>query len=210
MIIGIYTRIFPSDENQVLEDQLRSLRECARTRGWEIYREYMDRTPASGLIDSAVGKQLLVDAGKHRFDLVLVPGTLQAFTSVLDLANSLERLRALGVGLRSYADPWLDTTSPHGEVLFNLTATFAQLEKRVLGGRLEPGIDGDRIRGPKPGRPSVWTRDDFPRRFGAVLERLDGGDVSRRQAARELGIGYATLKRLLDARAADDGEEAGY
>ena len=31
------------------------------------------------------------------------------------------------------------------------------------------------------------------------MERLNGGDISRRQAARELKIGYATLKRLLDA-----------
>ena len=33
----------------------------------------------------------------------------------------------------------------------------------------------------------------------AVLERLNGEAISRRQAARELEIGYATLKRLLDS-----------
>jgi len=33
-----------------------------------------------------------------------------------------------------------------------------------------------------------------------VVERLGAGGLSRRKAARELGIGYATLKRLLDAR----------
>ncbi len=31
-----------------------------------------------------------------------------------------------------------------------------------------------------------------------LLERLSAGDTSRRRAAEELGIGYATLKRLLD------------
>jgi Trp operon repressor len=30
------------------------------------------------------------------------------------------------------------------------------------------------------------------------LERLIRGEISRRQAAKELNIGYATLKRLLD------------
>jgi transposase len=34
----------------------------------------------------------------------------------------------------------------------------------------------------------------------AAMERLEQGGISRRQAARELAIGYATLKRLLDAR----------
>ena len=32
------------------------------------------------------------------------------------------------------------------------------------------------------------------------MERLSEGDTSRTQAAIELGIGYATLKRLLDDR----------
>jgi len=33
------------------------------------------------------------------------------------------------------------------------------------------------------------------------------GGISRRQAARELGIGYATLKRLLDSKLASPEEE---
>ena len=31
------------------------------------------------------------------------------------------------------------------------------------------------------------------------MERLNGEKISHRQAAKELGIGYATLKRLLDS-----------
>ena len=31
------------------------------------------------------------------------------------------------------------------------------------------------------------------------MERLSKGEISRRRAAKELGIGYATLKRLLEA-----------
>ena len=43
-------------------------------------------------------------------------------------------------------------------------------------------------------------RKGFKRRFGAVLAKLHNGKVSRSEAAKELGIGYATLKRLLDAQ----------
>ncbi len=46
----------------------------------------------------------------------------------------------------------------------------------------------------------MTERDGFSQRFGAVVERLEQGSISRGQAARELAIGYATLKRLLDAR----------
>ena len=51
-------------------------------------------------------------ASKKRFALLLVWRTDRAFRSVLDAAATLERLQTWGVGLRSYSEPWLDTTSP--------------------------------------------------------------------------------------------------
>lgn len=62
-----------------------------------------------------------------------------------------------------------------------------------------------RRKGIRIGRPRVTDREGFDRCFGAILERLNGGDVSRCQAAKELHIGYATLKRLLDSRYLSDG-----
>lgn len=56
-----------------------------------------------------------------------------------------------------------------------------------------------RIISRKTGRHRVIDRQGFNSRYKCVLERLGEGDISRRAAARELGIGYATLKRLLDA-----------
>ncbi|MCZ6866777.1 MAG: hypothetical protein O7E55_05545 [Chloroflexi bacterium] len=49
---------------------------------------------------------------------------------------------------------------------------------------------------------AVLTRDgryDGEFVYGDILESLNCGDISRRQAAKELGTEYATLKRLLDA-----------
>ncbi len=43
-------------------------------------------------------------------------------------------------------------------------------------------------------------RPEFEQRFIGVIERIGLGGLSRRQAARELGIGFATLKRLLDCQ----------
>ena len=53
--------------------------------------------------------------------------------------------------------------------------------------------------GIKIGRPRVTDRDGFNGNFGAILEALNDGSMSRCQAAKQLGIGYATLKRLLDS-----------
>ena len=62
------------------------------------------------------------------------------------------------------------------------------------------GMERARQRGKRIGRPRVTERLGFLTGLAAVMERLDLGLISRREAAKELAIGYATLKRLLDAR----------
>jgi hypothetical protein len=74
-------------------------------------------------------------------------------------------------------------------------------EKKCIHGQLvRAGMEQARQQGKRIGRPSVTERDGFLQRFRAVVNLLDQGQISRRQAARKLSIGYATLKRLLDAR----------
>jgi DNA invertase Pin-like site-specific DNA recombinase len=123
----------------------------------------------------------------------------RAFRSVLDAATTLERLRTWGVGLRSFSEPWLDTTSPFGEALYYITVAYAQLERGILRERVKAGMDRARRQGKQIGRPRVMDRRGFKNRFGVVLEGLVAGDLSRSQAAKELKIGYATLLRLLEA-----------
>ena len=53
--------------------------------------------------------------------------------------------------------------------------------------------------GKRIGRPPVTERDGFAERFIEVVKRIWPGGLSHRQAARELDIGFATLKRLLEA-----------
>ena len=61
------------------------------------------------------------------------------------------------------------------------------------------GMERARQQGKRIGRPRVNERPEFEQRFAAVAQRIGPGELSRNQAARELGIGYATLKRLLEA-----------
>ena len=84
-------------------------------------------------------------------------------------------------------------------VLIPQSMAYAQLERGILSERVKAGMERARKQGHQIGRPRVIDRRGFKNRFGAILERLREGSISRRQAARELDIGYATLKRLLDA-----------
>ena len=201
MKVAAYARVSTSDRDQDPETQLVSLREFVTAQGWDMHAEYVDYAPATDHLRRTAWRGLLDDASKRRFDLLLVWRMDRAFRSVFDAANTLERLRAWGVGLRSFSEPWLDTTSPFGEALYYITAAYEQLERGILSERVKAGMDRARKQGKRIGRPRVTDRPGFSRRFGAILERLRSGDISRRSAAKELRIGYATLKRLIDAQA---------
>ena len=198
MKIGLYARVSTSDKEQNPLTQLLPMREFVLAQGWETYREYVDNAPAADLAHRTQWRLLLEEASKHQFDVLLVWRMDRAFRSVLDAANTLERLRAWGVGLRLYSEPWLDTTSHFGEALYYITVAYAQLERGILRERVKAGMDRARKQGHRIGRPKVTERKGFRKRFGAVLERLRAGDLSKRKAARELGIGHATLNRMLD------------
>ena len=69
---------------------------------------------------------------------------------------------------------------------------------RKTGSKCEGRVHYIYVKGRKTGRPMVTDRPGFPGRCKTILERLNAGEISRRRAARELDIGYATLKRMLD------------
>jgi DNA invertase Pin-like site-specific DNA recombinase len=200
MKVCLYARVSTSDKEQDPITQLLPLREFVKNQGWQVYGEFIDKVPATDMVHRTAWRELLNDASRKKFDLLLVWRMDRAFRSVLDAATTLERLRTWKVGLRSYSEPWLDTTSPFGEALYYITVAYAQLERGILRERVKAGMERARRQGHRIGRPRVISRKGFQARFGAVLERLTQNQVSRRQAAQQLGIGYATLKRLLDAR----------
>jgi len=60
------------------------------------------------------------------------------------------------------------------------------------------GMERARQAGKRIGRLAVDEREGFTEQFALALVRLGQKTVTRRQAARKLGIAYPTLKRLLD------------
>ena len=70
--VGVYGRVSTFDKDQDPETQLLPLREFVLAQGWEGYREYVDYAPATDLAHRVQWRQLLDDASKRRFDVVLV------------------------------------------------------------------------------------------------------------------------------------------
>jgi len=201
MRVALYLRVSTDDKGQTVENQRLPLQEFCAAQGWTEVREYADEASATDLRGRRAWRQLLEDAARRKVDLILVWRLDRAFRSVLDAAQTLERLRAWGVGLRSYSEPWLDTTSPFGEALYYITVAYAQLERGILRERVKAGMDRARRQGRRIGRPPVTARPGFAERWAAVRAELEAGGISRSEAARRLGVGYATVLRLLQAEA---------
>jgi hypothetical protein len=65
---------------------------------------------------------------------------------------------------------------------------------------VKAGMERARQQGKRIGRPKVTERPQFLQRFESVVENIGPTGLSRRQAAKELAIGYSTLTRLLDVK----------
>ncbi len=73
--------------------------------------------------------------------------------------------------------------------------------KRAHKELIRAGMARARQLGKRIGRPRVSEkRPDFWQRYADVTARIRSGALSRSKAARELDIGYATLKRLMEAQ----------
>lgn len=72
------------------------------------------------------------------------------------------------------------------------------VRKGIHSKMVREGMERAKLDGKHIGRPRVTGRDGFKESFERVVQHLNAGTLSRRKAAKELGVGYATLKRLLD------------
>ena len=197
MKVGIYGRISTADKDQNLDTQLLPLRDYCTAQGWEVYKEYTDTASALDIAHRTAWREMLDDAAKKRFSVVLVFKLDRAFRSVKHLHDTLSTWEALGISFRSIREQF-ETSTALGRLLMNLLAALAEFELELIRERVRAGMERARRQGKRIGRPRVTDRRGFESRYKTILERLAVGEISRRSAARELGIGYATLKRLLD------------
>ena len=196
--VAIYARVSTSDGEQDTETQLMPLRDFCIAQEWDVFDEYIDHAPANDLAHRTEWRRLLGDAAKRRFKMVVVFKLDRAFRSVKHMHDTLAAWEIVGVSFKSYREQF-DTSTALGRLLLNLLASLAEFELELIRERVKAGMDRARRQGKRIGRPKVTDRRGFKNRFGAILERLTAGDISRRKAAKELNIGCATLKRLLDA-----------
>src|SRR3984893_14331248 len=189
--IGIYARVSTSDKGQNPMIQLLPLREFAYAQGWHVAGEFIDHASATDLRGRTEWQAVLQAASRRKIDLILVWKLDRAFRSVLHASQTLAQLRQWGVGLRSYTEPWADTMSPQGELVFNLLTTFARSERALIAERVKVGRARAKRQGTRTGRPRAINGE------WSQARPLIESEMSQRKAPKVLGVGKSTISRLL-------------
>ena len=196
MRVAAYARVSTSDKDQDPETQLLALRDFARAQQWEIVGEYIDHAPANDPLHRTAWRKLLDDAAKRRFQAVLVFKLDRGFRSVKHMHDTLAIWEAQGIGFAS-AREGFDTRTALGRLLLNLLASLAEFELATLSERVRAGMDRARRQGRHVGRPAATERPEVRRAWVDLEPQVRAGLVTVSEAARRLGVGRATVSRML-------------
>jgi len=151
--------------------------------------EFVDRG-VSGTKDRRPAlDQLLADAKRRKFDVVVCWRLDRLGRSLKHLVTLLDELQALGVAFVSMGEG-IDCTTPAGKLQLHILAALAEFERGRIQERVKAGLARARAQGVRLGRP---RRRVAPQRLAEVV------GLPEREAARRLGIPRSTFQRLMRA-----------
>lgn len=189
MRAALYARVSTHDQ-QTLGMQVEAMSAYLKDRRWDLVSQVED--VGSGAKDRAGRESLLRAARRRAIDVVVVWRLDRWGRSLADLVVTLRELTDLGVGFVSLTEA-LDLTTPAGRAMSGMVAVFAEFEREILRERVRAGIVQARKEGRPHGRPRTAAL-----KADQVL-RLKAERVSHSEIARRLGIGRASVRRILAA-----------
>ena len=198
---AIYVRV--STDKQTVENQLRELRQIAERRGWKIVEEYHDAgiSGSKGRADRPGLDQMLKDASRRRFDVVMAWAIDRLGRSLIDLLGTIQGLEASGVDL-FLEQQAIDTTTPAGKLMFQVTGAFAEFERSMIRQRVKAGLKRAVEQGQQLGRPRI-----DPKLEQRILSHLRKG-TGILKTAKLVGVGTGTVQRIKDESGPFDASEA--
>ena len=188
---AIYVRV--STDKQTVENQIRALREIAERRGWEVVEEYHDAgiSGAKGRDQRPGLDQMLKDASRRHFDVVMAWAIDRLGRSLIDLLGTIQGLEASSVDL-FLEQQAIDTTTPAGKLMFQVTGAFAEFERSMIRQRVNAGLRRAVEQGKQLGRPRI--DEAIEKR---ILSHLRKG-TGILKTARLVGVGTGTVQRIKD------------
>jgi DNA invertase Pin-like site-specific DNA recombinase len=182
----LYMRVSSLDQHP--ETQLLDLRQMAAQRGYQVVQEYTDRI--SGAKARRPGlDQMMYDARRGRFDVVLVWASDRIARSVKHFLDVLDELNRLNIEFTSFREQ-IDTGGPLGRAIVVIIGAVAELERNLIIERVRAGMRRARLEGRHIGRRPL----DLDRE-AILLDRRRGQSLG--QIAKAHSISRATVHRVI-------------
>ena len=182
MRAALYARVSTLDQEP--ENQLQELRRYVQARGWTA-AEYVDRGVSGAKDRRPALDQLVADARRRRFDVVVCWRLDRLGRNLKHLITLLDDLQVLGVGFVSLNEG-IDATTAAGRLQMAVLAAIAAFERDRIVERVRAGLARRAAQGKPLGRPRQTIDPDGLARTSAL---------STRQAAALLGVSHAAVHR---------------
>jgi len=184
---AVYCRVSTSD--QTTENQKRDLTRYCESRDWAIAHVFED-VGVSGAQDRRPAlDELMLQARKREFDVVLVWKFDRFARSVQHLLTALQEFQGLGLDFVSYSEG-IDTSTAMGRMVFTFLGAIAEFERSLLRERVKAGMARAKAEGVHCGRPRVGFD------VNEAL-RLKQEGMSWSQLARRMNVSVSSLRRTL-------------
>ena len=183
---ALYLRVSTVDQHP--ETQVYDLEQLALQRQLEIVARYSDKV--SGTRARRPGlDQLMADARRGKFDVVLVWAGDRLARSVRHYLEVLDELTRLNIEFISFREQ-LDTGGPLGRAVVVIIGAIAELERNLIVERVRAGMRRARLDGQHIGRPRLEVD-----REAVLRDRARGFSLA--ELAKTYGVSRASIARVL-------------
>ena len=128
-------------------------------------------------------------------DTVIICELTRLSRSVKDLFDLVEQVEKAGANIKSLKEPWLDTTTPQGRLLFTIFSGVSQFERELIRERTMEGLASARAIGRMGGRPGKDKKI-----VEQALTLYDSKAYSVDEISKTTGISRATLYKYIILR----------
>jgi DNA invertase Pin-like site-specific DNA recombinase len=180
MTIYGYARV--STDGQTLDAQITALKAAGAEK------VFSEKQSGAKTDRAALARVLAVLESE---DVLMVTRLDRLARSTRDLLNVLATIAERGAGFRSLADPWADTTTPHGRLMLTVLGGLAEFERSLILARTSEGRTRAMARGVRFGRKPKLTQ----RHVAEAIRRREAGEALT-EIAKTYAVSHSTISRL--------------
>ena len=200
----IYARVSSMGDRQSTERQIEDLTRCAEGKGYEIVKAFQEHiSGAKSNQERGVLSECLEFCKSEHPGTLMVTELSRLGRSTVEVLKAVEDLTAAGVNIY-ILDLNLSTLDERGEenpvakMVLTVLALGAEMERKLILGRLNSGRALAKSKGVKMGRPkgSALSKEDIQAKYPEVVRHIKKDKNSIREIAKLTGVSVSTVQRV--------------